>query len=157
MGPHQDIWVLRGTFFVCGSTFLSKQRHPKQAYNSCIVPKWHVTGFSSGGRDFGAASVRASKFRFEMNSCQPCCWCMLSQVSIRTKILECLYSLKVRWQRQLSVPFLFRTSGKVTDKITKLHMCSHWSAPQLGLATLWGYYFLQIPRWHSEKWLLQPS
>ena len=40
-----------------------------------------------------------------------------------------VYSLKVRWQWPLSVPFLFRTSGKGTDKITKLHMCSHWSAP----------------------------
>ena len=27
----------------------------------------------------------------------------------------------------------------------------------LSLATLWGYDFLQIPRWHSEKWLPQPS
>jgi len=35
-------------------------------------------------------------------------------------------SLKVRWQRPLSVPFLFRTSGKGTDNITKFHMCSHW-------------------------------
>ena len=35
-------------------------------------------------------------------------------------------SLKVRWQRPLSVPFLFRTSGKGTDNVTKFHMCSHW-------------------------------
>ena len=26
----------------------------------------------------------------------------------------------------VSVPFLFRTSGKGTDNITKFHMCSHW-------------------------------
>ena len=50
----------------------------------------------------------------------------MPQVGIGTKILECLYSLKVRWQRPLSVPFLFCTSGKGTDNITKFHMCSHW-------------------------------
>ena len=57
----------------------------------------------------------------------------MPQVGIRTKILECLYSLKVRWQRPLSVPFLFCTSGKGTDKITSftcaligLHHCWVW-------------------------------
>ena len=35
------------------------------------------------------------------------------------------------------------------------HKVSH--VPSLGLATLWGYAFLQTHRWHSEKWLLQPS
>ena len=30
----------------------------------------------------------------------------------------------LRWP--LSTPFLFRTSGKGTDNITKFHMCSHW-------------------------------
>ena len=29
MGPHQDIWVLRGTFFVCGSTFFVQAETPK--------------------------------------------------------------------------------------------------------------------------------
>ena len=57
----------------------------------------------------------------------------MPQVGIGTKILECLYSLKVRWQRPLSVPFLFCTSGKGTDKITSftcaligLHHCWVW-------------------------------
>ena len=29
MGPQQDIWVLRGTFFVCGSTFFVQAETPK--------------------------------------------------------------------------------------------------------------------------------
>ena len=76
MGPTGYLFVYVGPLF-CPS-----RDNQNRLLTVALFPNGMSEVFSSGGRDFGAASVRASKFRFEMNSCQLCCWCSGYEIQI---------------------------------------------------------------------------